>query len=112
MTEWTKKKYNEAYTEYMPWIEDKVLGYWGENKTSYTAKGNVASLSYPFPLLSFPASPLHPHSPYAPLTPFLRQKSSTPTSPATRTSKPSKVASPKVSAASSLVAVYWAGWAT
>ncbi|KAF6239469.1 hypothetical protein HO173_002013 [Letharia columbiana] len=38
MTEWTKKKYNEAYTEYMPWIEDKVLGYWGENKTSYTAK--------------------------------------------------------------------------
>lgn len=39
MTEWTKKKYNDAYTEYMPWIEDKVLGYWGENKTSYTAKG-------------------------------------------------------------------------
>lgn len=39
MTEWTKKKYNEAYTNYMPWIEDKVLGYWGENKTSYTAKG-------------------------------------------------------------------------
>ncbi|CAF9919605.1 hypothetical protein IMSHALPRED_004669 [Imshaugia aleurites] len=38
MTEWTKKKYNDAYTEYMPWIEDKVLGYWGENKTSYTAK--------------------------------------------------------------------------
>lgn len=38
MTEWTKKKYNEAYTDYMPWIEDKVLGYWGENKTSYTAK--------------------------------------------------------------------------
>ncbi|KAF6219504.1 hypothetical protein HO133_003973 [Letharia lupina] len=41
MTEWTKKKYNEAYTEYMPWIEDKVLGYWGENKTSYTAKDKL-----------------------------------------------------------------------
>lgn len=39
MTDWTKKKYNEYYTSYMPWIEDKVLGYWGENKTSYTVKG-------------------------------------------------------------------------
>ena len=55
MTEWTKKKYNDAYTEYMPWIEDKVLGYWGENKTSYTAKGNAASRFYPFPLLFLPA---------------------------------------------------------
>lgn len=47
MTEWTKKKYNDAYTEYMPWIEDKVLGYWGENKTSYTAKGTVTPTSSP-----------------------------------------------------------------
>ncbi len=38
--EWTKKQYNSYYNAYMPWIEDKVLGYWGENKTSYTAKGN------------------------------------------------------------------------
>ena len=37
--EWTKKTYNSYYNSYMPWIEDKVLGYWGENKTSYTAKG-------------------------------------------------------------------------
>ena len=37
--EWTKKQYNSYYNSYMPWIEDKVLGYWGENKTSYTAKG-------------------------------------------------------------------------
>jgi len=43
MTDWTKKKYNEYYTSYMPWIEDKVLGHWGENKTSYTVKG----VSYP-----------------------------------------------------------------
>lgn len=50
MTEWTKKKYNDAYTSYMPWVEDKVLGYWGENKTSYTAKGTI------FP--PFPSDPL------------------------------------------------------
>ena len=53
MTEWTKKKYNEAYTEYMPWIEDKVLGYWGENKTSYTAKGKTS----PFFLSPIPFFP-------------------------------------------------------
>ena len=50
MTDWTKKKYNEYYTSYMPWIEDKVLGYWGENKTSYTVKG-----TFP-PLLLFSAT--------------------------------------------------------
>jgi len=43
MTDWTKKKYNEYYTSYMPWIEDKVLGHWGENKTSYTVKGILPS---------------------------------------------------------------------
>ncbi len=60
MTEWTKKKYNEAYTEYMPWIEDKVLGYWGENKTSYTAKG---TFPLPLPSLPLPSPPLpHPTS--------------------------------------------------
>lgn len=51
MTDWTKKKYNEYYTSYMPWIEDKVLGYWGENKTSYTAKGT--------------SNPLHPASAFS-----------------------------------------------
>lgn len=75
MTEWTKKKYNEAYTEYMPWIEDKVLGYWGENKTSYTAKGRITFSSSLFsssiltpsfpplsllPLSSYPANPSSP----------------------------------------------------
>ncbi|KAL2055055.1 hypothetical protein ABVK25_004877 [Lepraria finkii] len=43
MTDWTKKKYNEYYTSYMPWIEDKVLGYWGENKTSYTVKDKMST---------------------------------------------------------------------
>ncbi len=37
--EWAKNKYNEYYTYYMPWVEDKVLGYRGENKASYTVKG-------------------------------------------------------------------------
>ena len=56
--EWSKKKYNEYYTSCtfsvlqlidplltpsadMPWIEDKVLGWWGENKTSYVAKDKM-----------------------------------------------------------------------
>ncbi|KAL9131428.1 MAG: hypothetical protein Q9217_000642 [Psora testacea] len=41
--EWAKEKYNNAYNNYMPWIEDKVLGYWGENKTSYTAKDKLST---------------------------------------------------------------------
>ncbi|MCJ1336701.1 hypothetical protein MMC09_001979 [Bachmanniomyces sp. S44760] len=36
--EWTKKQYNSYYNDYMPWVEDKYLQYFGENKTSYTAK--------------------------------------------------------------------------
>jgi len=36
--EWSKNKYNEYYNHYMPWIEDKYLNWYGENKTSYTAK--------------------------------------------------------------------------
>ena len=103
MTEWTKKKYNEAYTEYMPWIEDKVLGYWGENKTSYTAKGKVSS-SCPS---SFPLRPRHPsRSSHAPLTPLLQQKSSIPTSPVTRMSKPFKAASLKASVGNSPAAAF------
>ena len=39
MTEWASKKYNEYYTAYVPWLEDKYLAWFGENKTSYTAKG-------------------------------------------------------------------------
>lgn len=58
--EWTKKQYNAYYNAYMPWIEDKVLGYWGENKTSYTAKGNPL----PFPIPPIPSTP----PPFLPLT--------------------------------------------
>ncbi|KAL8650801.1 MAG: hypothetical protein Q9210_003613, partial [Variospora velana] len=38
MTDWTKKKYDEYYNAYVPWLEDKYLAWFGENKTSYTAK--------------------------------------------------------------------------
>ena len=57
--EWASKKYNAAYNDYMPWIEDKVLGYWGENKTSYTAKGTLLSISpiHPLPATSSAFSP-------------------------------------------------------
>jgi len=36
--EWTRNKYNDYYNSYMPWVEDKYLQWFGENKTSYTTK--------------------------------------------------------------------------
>lgn len=44
--EWVKKQYNAYYNAYMPWIEDKYLAWFGENKTSYTAKGMYEAYSY------------------------------------------------------------------
>ena len=63
MSQWAKDKYNNAYNNYMPWIEDKVLGYWGENKTSYTAKGapSPSPNPLPSPSLSLPIPCLHHH---------------------------------------------------
>ena len=47
-----KDKYNSTYNDYMPWVEDKVLGYWGENKTSYTAKGqSFLPCLFPYPAI-------------------------------------------------------------
>lgn len=37
--EWSRKKYNEYWDSYVPWLEDKILGWRGENKASYVAKG-------------------------------------------------------------------------
>ena len=54
--EWAKQKYNSTYNDYMPWIEDKVLGYWGENKTSYTAKGFQFSFHFHFLSLASPGT--------------------------------------------------------
>merc|ERR1711939_542747 len=39
--EGTKNWYNKQYEAWVPWIEDKVLGWWGENKTSYVAKDKL-----------------------------------------------------------------------
>ena len=39
---WASKKYNDSYNSYVPWLEDKYLGWYGENKTSYTAKGMLS----------------------------------------------------------------------
>jgi len=36
--DWAKKQYNSYYNSYVPWLEDKYLAWYGENKTSYTAK--------------------------------------------------------------------------
>ncbi|KAL8998988.1 MAG: hypothetical protein Q9169_002094 [Polycauliona sp. 2 TL-2023] len=41
MTEWTSKKYNEYYNSYVPWLEDKYLAWFGENKTSYATKDQL-----------------------------------------------------------------------
>jgi hypothetical protein len=38
--EWTKKQYNAQYESWVPWLEDKYLAWFGENKTSYIAKGD------------------------------------------------------------------------
>jgi hypothetical protein len=45
MSEWAKKQYNAYYNAYVPWLEDKYLAWFGENKTSYTAKGTKEYLS-------------------------------------------------------------------
>lgn len=47
MTEWAKKQYNAYYNSYVPWLEDKYLAWFGENKTSYTAKGLWGGLLSP-----------------------------------------------------------------
>lgn len=56
MTDWTKKKYDEYYNAYVPWLEDKYLAWFGENKTSYTAKGNLEKIHLSFnpPIQHFP----------------------------------------------------------
>ncbi|EXJ57525.1 hypothetical protein A1O7_07873 [Cladophialophora yegresii CBS 114405] len=37
----TKQWYNKQYESWMPWVEDKLLGWMGQNKTSYVAKGEL-----------------------------------------------------------------------
>ena len=37
--EWVKQTYNKQYENWVPWLEDKYLAWFGENKTSYVAKG-------------------------------------------------------------------------
>lgn len=51
-TEWVKDAYNNQYENWMPWIEDKYLAWFGtDNKASYATKGillsPVSSLSRP-----------------------------------------------------------------
>ena len=48
---WTSKKYNEYYNSYVPWLEDKYLAWFGENKTSYTTKGILTSFLQISPIL-------------------------------------------------------------
>lgn len=41
--EWSRRKYSEYRDYYMPWLENKYLSYYGENKTSYMAKGEKSN---------------------------------------------------------------------
>ncbi len=66
MTDWASKKYNEYYNAYVPWLEDKYLAWFGENKTSYTTKG----LSPPYPPSYSPFFPLPPQKISSKLTPL------------------------------------------
>lgn len=59
MAEWLKTQYNAAYNSYVPWLEDKYLAWFGENKTSYTTKGFFCLSLSPFPS-PFPSFPLLP----------------------------------------------------
>ena len=48
-TEWVKDAYNNQYENWMPWIEDKYLAWFGtDNKASYATKGN----NQPFDIVS------------------------------------------------------------
>ena len=38
-----KNFYNRQYVSWVPWAEDKYLAWWGQNKTSYVAKGASVS---------------------------------------------------------------------
>ena len=43
-TEWVKDAYNNQYENWMPWIEDKYLAWFGtDNKASYATKGTPRS---------------------------------------------------------------------
>lgn len=37
--EWAKQTYNKQYENWVPWLEDNYLAWFGENKSSYVAKG-------------------------------------------------------------------------
>jgi hypothetical protein len=41
--EWAKQTYNAQYEKWVPWLEDKYLAWFGENKSSYVAKGTSFS---------------------------------------------------------------------
>lgn len=57
--EWSKNQYNKQYENWMPWIEDQYLYYFGkDNKASYATKGTP----YPPSTISSisPANPTPP----------------------------------------------------
>jgi hypothetical protein len=44
-TGWGGRKYNEQYENWMPWVEDQYLKWFGkDNKASYATKGKLRSV--------------------------------------------------------------------
>ncbi len=64
---WYGKKYDDYYNSYVPWLEDKYLAWFGENKTSYTAKGTSIIYS---PLSSLENPPFGHFPPFLVLLPL------------------------------------------
>ena len=50
---WAKQQYKKQYEVWVPWLEDKFLALFGQNKTSYVAKGMFAR---PYPWALQPAA--------------------------------------------------------
>jgi len=49
-TEWAKDAYNNQYENWMPWIEDKYLAWFGtDNKASYATKGTSLCFAFLYP---------------------------------------------------------------
>lgn len=58
-TEWVKDAYNNQYENWMPWIEDKYLAWFGtDNKASYATKVRTPALVSPLFLSCICTTPL------------------------------------------------------
>lgn len=55
--ETAKNYYNKQYENWVPWMEDKYLAWFGQNKTSYVAEGMHAADHVHLPFLTLCRQP-------------------------------------------------------